>query len=65
MSSKQAATIEPCSNGYAVIVGGEIISDGFVSRGHAAMWATRKGLYEPQTPRRRQTELPPDLVAGS
>jgi hypothetical protein len=61
MSSKQTATIEPCGNGFAVAVGGEIIRAGFVSRGHASMWASRQHLYERKTPRRRQIELPPDL----
>src|SRR5262249_36964129 len=59
--SKQTATIEPCGNGFAVAVGGEIIRAGFVSRGHASMWASRQHLYKRKTPRRRQIELPPDL----
>ena len=46
MSSKQTATIEACGNGFAVAVGGEIVRTGFVSRGHAAMWAARQRLYE-------------------
>ena len=61
MSSKQTATIESCGNGFAVIVAGEIIRDGFVSRGHAAMWAARQRLYQRKTAPRREIALPPDL----
>jgi hypothetical protein len=45
MSSKQNATIAPSANGgFAVIAAnGELLHDGFKSRGHAAMWTARKG----------------------
>jgi hypothetical protein len=66
MSSKQNATIEPSANGgFAVIAAnGELLQDGFKSRGHAAMWAARKGIYRSSAPPKRKTEIPiPDALA--
>ena len=37
----------------------------FGVRGHAAMWAARQKIYEGTTPRRRQQEIPPELVDES
>jgi len=62
MTPTPQAVIRRTNDGsFAVIVDDEIVRDGFVSRGHAAMWASRQHLYERKTPRRRQVALPPDL----
>jgi len=61
MPTKQTTTIEPSGDGFAVITDGKTIRDGFVSRGHAAMWAARKGLYQGHTPRRKP-EIPVSLA---
>jgi hypothetical protein len=66
MSSKQYATIAPSANGgFAVIAAnGELLQDGFKSRGHAAMWAARKGIYRSSAPPKHKTEIPiPDALA--
>jgi hypothetical protein len=42
----QNASIISSDGGFAVAVDGEIVRTGFVSRGHAAMWAARKKLYQ-------------------
>jgi len=62
MTSATHATIEQVSDGsFAVIVDGEIARAGFVGRGHAAMWAARRGFYRANRPSRRETQLPADL----
>jgi hypothetical protein len=57
------ATIERLNNGAFAVIGAnrEIIRGDFKSKQMACMRATRKGFYKPQTPRRRQIDLPPDL----
>jgi hypothetical protein len=59
--SKQNAEIIPCDDGFAVAVAGEIVRAGFVSRGHAAMWAARQRIYRGKTPRRAKPTIPPEL----
>ena len=61
MSSKLNATIAPSASGWAVVVDGKVLHDGFVRPGHAAMWATRQGIYERTTPRRN---LKPTIPAA-
>jgi hypothetical protein len=58
---KLNARIISSDGGFAVEVDGEIVRTGFVGRGHAAMWAARKGLYKRETPPRGQVALPSDL----
>lgn len=55
------AIIISSDNGFAVAVNGEIVRAGFVSRGHAAMWAARQKIYERKTPSRRPVEIPANL----
>jgi hypothetical protein len=59
--SKQNAAIIASDNGFAVVVDGEIVRDGFVGKGHAAMWAKRRGIYHRQGPVRRKPEIPANL----
>src|SRR5262249_26247506 len=61
MTSATHATIEQVSDGsFAVIVDGEIARAGFVGRGHATMWAARRGLYRANRAR-PVAKLPADL----
>jgi hypothetical protein len=63
MSPKpNTAAIIPTDDGrFAVVVDGEIVRSGFISRGHGAMWATRQGLYTGKTPRRPKINIPTEL----
>jgi hypothetical protein len=65
MSPKQNVTINPSKGGFAIYANGEIVRDGFTSRGHAAMWATRQGLYQSTRTHKRNVRLPiPDALVG-
>ena len=55
------ATIIETSNGFAVSLNGTIVRDGFTSRGHAAMWATRQKIYQGTTPRRAKPTIPAEI----
>jgi len=60
MPAKQASIIAS-DNGFAVSLDGVIIRDGFVSPGHASMWAKRQKIYESKSPPRRKPQIPPEL----
>jgi hypothetical protein len=60
-TTKKRATIQPSDAGFAIINDGEIIRDGFTSRGHAAMWAARQKIYQGKHAPRRKPEIPPEL----
>jgi len=60
MRSKQTATIEPCGNGFAVAMHGEVLRT-FRTKALACMWASRQKIYQRKTPRRQQIALPDDL----
>jgi hypothetical protein len=59
--SKKTAIIAADDGHFAVMLDGEILRSGFKGRGHAAMWATRRGIYQGSTPPKVKTEIPHNL----